>query len=82
MNKTIRFCVCCSALVDKEYDRFDQYNAFCNDCEFVASEDGADEVVRLAISNVLKAERAREKDRLVYHTELSNAKLWYDDFVK
>lgn len=82
MNKTVRYCVACGTLIDKEFARFEQFNDFCDDCEIVADEDGSEQAVRLGISNAIKAERAREKDKLLYHTENAFAKLWYDSFVK
>ena len=82
MNNIIRHCVACGALIDKDYERFEQFNDFCDDCEIIAGEEGSEEIVKRGINNAIKAERARGKDRLLYHTENAFAKLWYEDFLK
>jgi hypothetical protein len=70
-------CVSCGCETRKDFK-----DGFCWRCDEVFDNDGIEDLIKLTISNVIKAERAREKDKLVYHTELSNAKLWYDEFVK
>ena len=69
-------CVSCGVELKNGF----KFADFCWRCEEILDNDGAAELIKLAIDSVLKAERAREKDRLLYHTELSNAKLWYEEF--